>query len=105
LIKLDLGPSFKYEDKTVNEIIKEGFPVSFILGISATFLAVVFGIFFGVISLNYVIYKHALRNSLTPVVSYLGPLLAGILTGSFVIENIFAIPGLGKYFVTSIYLL
>lgn len=197
LIKFDLGPSFKYEDRTVNEIIKEGFPVSCILGISATCLAVITGISFGIISAlkhnnfidrgimlfatfgvsipnfiiatilmfffslklklfpaglwegfssavlpvislslhptafiarlsrsslievlnqdyirvarakgfswSYVIYKHALKNSLTPVVSYLGPLLAGILTGSFVVETIFAIPGLGKYFVTSIY--
>ena len=42
-------------------------------------------------------------NSLIPVVTYLGPMTASILTGSFVIETIFAIPGLGQYFVTSIY--
>ena len=47
--------------------------------------------------------KHALPNSLIPVVTYLGPMTASILTGSFVIETIFAIPGLGQYFVTSIY--
>ena len=39
--------------------------------------------------------KHAMRNAILPVVSYLGPLLAGIITGSFVIEKIFGIPGLG----------
>lgn len=197
LIKFDLGPSFKYEDRTVNQIIEEGLPVSAILGLSATLLALIIGIPAGIISalrhnrfldnlvmlfatfgvsipnfiiaavlmfvfalklkllpaalwgdfsnailpvaalslhptafiarltrstlievLNqdyirvarakglswfYVIYRHALKNAIIPVVTYLGPLLAGILTGSFVIENIFAIPGLGKYFVTSIY--
>lgn len=49
-----------------------------------------------------VVFKHSLRNALLPVVTYLGPLTAGILTGSFVIENIFAIPGLGRHFVQSI---
>ena len=43
-----------------------------------------------------------LRNALLPVVTYLGPLFAGVITGSFVIEQIFAIPGLGRHFVTSI---
>lgn len=49
-----------------------------------------------------VIYKHALKNSILPVVTYLGPLTASILTGSFVVEKIFSIPGLGRYFVDSI---
>lgn len=49
-----------------------------------------------------VIFKHALRNALMPVVTIMGTLLAGILTGTFVIEQIFAIPGMGKYFVESI---
>lgn len=48
------------------------------------------------------VFKHTLRNALLPVVTYLGPLFAGVITGSFIIEQIFAIPGLGKYFVTSI---
>ena len=48
-----------------------------------------------------VIFKHALRGGLTPVVSFLGPAIAGILTGSFVIETIFQIPGLGREFVSS----
>lgn len=50
-----------------------------------------------------IIYKHALRNSLIPIITYLGPLLAGVLTGSFVIETLFGIPGLGREFVQSIY--
>lgn len=49
-----------------------------------------------------VIFKHALRNSLIPVVTYLGPLTAGVLTGSFVVEKIFAIPGLGNEFTLTI---
>ena len=48
------------------------------------------------------ILKHALRNSLIPVITYLGPVMAGIITGSFVIESTFSIPGLGKYFVQSV---
>ena len=46
--------------------------------------------------------KHALRNSLIPVITYLGPATAGIITGSFVVESTFQIPGLGKYFVQSV---
>lgn len=49
-----------------------------------------------------VIYVHALKNALIPVVTILGPLLAGVLTGTFVVELIFAIPGLGKVFVDSV---
>lgn len=49
-----------------------------------------------------IVFKHSLRNALLPVVTYLGPLFAGVITGSFVIEQIFAIPGLGRHFVTSI---
>ncbi len=48
------------------------------------------------------LFKHALRNAILPVVTYLGPLLAYILTGSFVVEKIFTIPGLGGQFITSI---
>lgn len=49
-----------------------------------------------------VIAKHALKNALIPVVTYIGPMMASIMTGSFVIEKIFAINGIGKYFVESI---
>lgn len=48
-----------------------------------------------------VIVKHSLRGGLTPVVSFLGPAIAGIVTGSFVIETIFQIPGIGREFVNS----
>jgi ABC-type dipeptide/oligopeptide/nickel transport system permease component len=49
-----------------------------------------------------VVLRHALRNALIPVVTILGPLITGIITGSVVIENIFGIPGLGKEFISSI---
>jgi oligopeptide transport system permease protein len=49
-----------------------------------------------------ILFKHALRNSLIPVITYLGPLTAGIITGSLVVEQIFNIPGVGSYFVSSI---
>lgn len=197
LIQGDLGPSFKYPGRSVNDIIKDGFPVSFQLGMEAVLIAIIIGIPAGIIAainqgkwqdhaVNFfttlgvavpsfvvaalliyvlstklhllpsamwegwqyqimpalalsgmptsfiarltrssmldvlgqdyiktarakglsrftVLFKHALPNSLIPVVTYAGPMTAGILTGSFVIENIFAIPGLGQYFVTSIY--
>lgn len=48
------------------------------------------------------LFKHALRNAILPVVTYLGPLIAYTLTGSFVIEKIFTIPGLGNDFISSI---
>ncbi|WP_243385717.1 ABC transporter permease [Bacillus kexueae] len=192
----DFGPSFKYKGQTVNDLINDGFPVSFVLGMEAIFLAVALGVLLGVIAalrhnkwqdysamvfavigisvpsfimasvLQYyfaiklgllpvarwetfahtilpalalastpmafiarltrssmlevlsndyiktakakglsgaaITFKHTIRNALLPVVSYMGPLTAGILTGSFVIEKIFGIPGLGSHFVLSI---
>lgn len=46
-----------------------------------------------------VLFRHALKPSLLPVVSYLGPTIAGVLTGSFVVEKIFNVPGIGSYFI------
>ena len=46
--------------------------------------------------------RHTLKNSLIPVVTVLGPMFAALVTGTFVTEYIFGIPGLGRYFVTSI---
>jgi len=54
------------------------------------------------LSMTQVVLKHVLKNSLLPVITYLGPLSSAILTGSFVVEKIFGIPGLGGWFVTSI---
>lgn len=197
LIRFDLGPSFKYEGRTVNDIIRESFPVSFQLGVTSISLAILLGIptgaiaalrqnkwqdyatmFFATVGVSVpsfvlatiliyvfaiklgwlpaamwgdieyavlpalalaahptafiarltrssllevlaqdyiktarakglsstvILYRHALKNALIPVVTYIGPMSAAILTGSFVIETIFAIPGLGRHFVTSIY--
>lgn len=49
-----------------------------------------------------IIWKHAVRNAIMPVVTVLGPIAASVLTGAFVVENIFSIPGMGKFFVMSI---
>lgn len=49
-----------------------------------------------------VIYKHTLRNALIPVITYVGPMIAYIVTGSLVVEQIFSVPGLGRAFTTSI---
>jgi len=192
----DLGPSFIYEGRSVNQIIKEGLPITMALGIQALFISISLGIVLGTISaikkdkwqssfvtifailgisvpnflfatiLQYIfamklhlfpiarcdsfwhtilpsialatlptayiarlmrssmievlskdyiktakskglsnfriIYKHVLRNALLPVISYLGPLTAHVLTGSFVIEKIFSIPGIGGWLVNSI---
>ena len=197
LSHFDLGPSFKYEGRSVNDMIRESFPVSLELGMVSISLAILIGIpagalaalkqnkwpdyvtmFFATIGVSVpsfvlatlliyvfalklsllpaamwggaaymilpalalashptafiarltrssmlevlaqdyiktarakglsqfvIIYRHALRNALIPVVTYIGPMAAGILTGSFIIETIFAIPGLGRHFVTSIY--
>lgn len=54
------------------------------------------------LSQSAIIRKHALRNAVMPVVTVLGPTIAGLLTGGFVVENIFSIPGLGRYFVQSV---
>ena len=193
---LDLGPSYRYEGMTVNELIANSFPVSFEVGSIALILALLIGIPAGIISAlkrgkwqdrlsmilsvlgvtvpNFVIaaalvyifswqlgwvtvgfwegistailpaitlagypaafisrlirssmleilgqdyirtayskglseraviYIHALKNALIPLITYLGPLTAGILTGSFVIEQVYGVPGLGTFFVTSI---
>jgi len=49
-----------------------------------------------------VIMKHAMKNSMIPVVTVLGPLVVGVVTGTFVVEQIFGIPGMGKFFITSV---
>jgi oligopeptide transport system permease protein len=195
LLHGDLGPSFKYPNRTVNEIIGDKLPVSLELGFISLAVALAFGLTLGVLAaikrntwIDYVcssaamigicvptfvlgpllvltfaihfgwfnasgwytpidrvlpcltlgcvyaayiarltrggmlevlnqdyirtarakgasearvIFRHALRGGLLPVVSFLGPAIAGILTGSFVIETIFQIPGLGREFVNS----
>jgi oligopeptide transport system permease protein len=46
--------------------------------------------------------KHALRNALIPIITVLGPLSAILITGSFVVETIYAIPGMGRFFITAV---
>ena len=127
----DLGPSYKYEGRSVNDIIGESFPVSAQLGLLALCVAVVGGIAAGAISamrpngiIDYAItfistlgisvptfiigavlvYVVGFELGWLPVAMWRGPpLAASLLTGSFIVETIFAIPGLGQYFVTSIY--
>jgi oligopeptide transport system permease protein len=48
-----------------------------------------------------VLFRHALRGGILPVISFLGPAIAGLLTGSFIVEKIFDVPGIGQFFVTS----
>jgi oligopeptide transport system permease protein len=196
LMQGDLGPSFVYPDRTVNQIIRESFPVSATLGIEALLFALSAGIVLGTLGALYVnrwpdyltliiaamgisipsfilavllqyvfaiklgilpvarwgtfsqsllpaiclaalptafiarlvrtnmievlqkdyikcakakglktihiIFHHALNNTLTPLLGYFGQLFANILTGSFVIEKIFGIPGLGQWFVNGV---
>ncbi len=54
------------------------------------------------LSQKKIIWKHAVRNAIMPVITVLGPIAASVLTGAFVVENIFAVPGMGKFFVISI---
>jgi oligopeptide transport system permease protein len=49
-----------------------------------------------------VVFKHALKNSLVPVLALIGPLAAGLVTGSFVVETVFQIPGMGRFFVQGV---
>ena len=50
-----------------------------------------------------IVYKHALKNAVLPVITVIGPMFAGIITGSLVVEKLFAIPGLGEQFTKSIF--
>jgi oligopeptide transport system permease protein len=54
------------------------------------------------VSVRGVVLRHALRNALLPVISYLGPASALAMTGSFVVERVFAVPGLGQHFVNAV---
>jgi oligopeptide transport system permease protein len=54
------------------------------------------------VSETAILFRHVLKNAFIPVLSISGPMIAGILSGSFIVETIFAIPGLGKHFVQGI---
>ncbi|MBI3595710.1 MAG: ABC transporter permease [Nitrospirae bacterium] len=196
LLHGDLGPSYKYLGRNVNDIIRDTFPVSMQLGLWAVLISVIVGVGAGIVAAarprswadhagmflatagislpsfvvgtflimvfsyrlhffpaalwegwrygmlpavtlamlpaayiarltrssmlevlhkdfirtvrakgfgeRQVLLKHALKNSITPVVSFLGPLTATLVTGSFVVEFIFSIPGMGRYFITAV---
>ncbi len=122
----DFGPSFKQHDFSVTELISQGLPVSGSLGITAILLAILLGIPSGlaaalwrqtavdygisslvvlgmalpafvigpVLALVFGVYLQWL-----PVVSYLGPATAFVVTGSLVVETVFGLPGTGRYLV------
>jgi oligopeptide transport system permease protein len=48
-----------------------------------------------------IVWRHALRPTLTPLISFLGPAIAGLMTGSIVVEQVFGLPGIGRYFITA----
>lgn len=54
------------------------------------------------VAVKSIIFKHALRNAIIPDITFFGPLIASIVTGSLVVEQIFAVPGIGRAFVQSI---
>lgn len=54
------------------------------------------------VSESKILFKHALKNAFIPVLTYLGPLTAGIITGSMVVESVFSVQGMGRYFVNSV---
>src|SRR5205823_4889007 len=120
-VRGDFGYSFVYKTRTVQEIIAETFPISLLLGSMALVLAPM-GIIarftrasmLEVIRADYtltarakglgeipVIFKHALKNAFIPVVTLLGPMFAAVGTGSFFVEAIFRVPGMGRFFVLS----
>ena len=161
----DLGPSYKYLDRGVTEIIGDTLPTSAVLGGLAIVFALSISFPIGLFAAYYrdslidrfclfvatlgislpnfilgalliwavalqlgwrstlvetfgedfvrtarakglkesaVIAKHALANSLIPVLTVMGPLIATLLTGSFVVEYVFAIPGMGRFFITAV---
>ena len=106
----DLGPSYKYTGKgyVLPVITLGGYSVSYLARQMRSSLLEVMGQDYirtaraKGLSETKVIFKHALRNALIPVITVLGPTIANLLTGSFVVEQIFAIPGLGVHFVNSV---
>ena len=54
------------------------------------------------VSESKILFKHALKNAFIPVLTYLGPITAGIITGSMVVESVFSVQGMGRYFVNSV---
>jgi oligopeptide transport system permease protein len=110
-LKLNLVPTFGLDDwrgYILPVAALSGFWLSFIARLSRSSLLEVLGQDYMVTAKAkglhpmQVLFKHGLRNALIPIVTVLGPVVANLLTGSFVIEQIFALPGIGRHFVLSI---
>ena len=110
-LKLNLVPTFgldEWRGYILPVIALSGFWLSFIARLSRSSLLEVLGQDYMVTAKAKglhpltVLFKHGLRNALIPIVTVLGPVVANLLTGSFVIEQIFALPGIGRHFVLSI---
>lgn len=110
-VKLNLLPTSRWvswQSVIMPAIALAGYPTAYIARLTRSSLLDVIGQDYirtaraKGLSERVVVYKHALKNALIPLITYLGPLSAGVLTGSFVVEKIFAIPGLGQHFVMSI---
>jgi len=109
--KLGWLPAFGFDKPTgyiLPVIAMGGYAMSFLARLMRSSLLEVMGQDYirtarakGLTEFNIVVH-HALRNAMIPVITVLGPTVAALLTGSFVIEKIFALPGMGKHFVTSI---
>lgn len=110
-VKLRMLPSFGF--KSIRHMIMPAFALSF--GSVAFIARLTRSSMLDVVRQDYirtarakglsrasVIYKHALKNALLPIITYVGPLIAVLLTGSFIIEKIFAVPGMGREMVSAI---
>jgi oligopeptide transport system permease protein len=107
-IKMPVGGLNRFSDLILPSIALSLGPMAYIVRLTRVSMLDVLGTDYvrtGVakgLSRTVVIWKHCLRNAFLPVLSFLGPAAAGTLTGSFVVEKIFNIPGIGQHFVNSV---
>ena len=110
-LKLDLLPSFgidSWKGYILPVAALSGYSISFVARLTRSSLLEVFRQDYMImarakgLSEAKILFKHGLKNALIPIVTVLGPLIAGLLTGSFVIEKVFALPGMGGHFVNGI---
>jgi len=110
-LKLDLLPSFgidSWKGYILPVAALSGYSISFVARLTRSSLLEVFRQDYMImarakgLSEFKILFKHGLKNALIPIVTVMGPLIAGLLTGSFVIEKIFALPGMGGHFVNGI---
>ena len=110
-LKLNLLPSFgidSWKGYILPVAALSGYSISFVARLTRSSLLEVFRQDYMImarakgLSEAKILFKHGLKNALIPIVTVMGPLIAGLLTGSFVIEKIFALPGMGGHFVNGI---